>query len=97
MQVSFGSQELTRALTYMSEVYEINVSSIQTVRKQAGAVRLLGVGGRSLSRGFLCHRRKAVGPIQGVGLQRRNWRVEYAFVPGALGLEGSHRVAVGIR
>ena len=33
----------------------------------------------------------------GVGLQRRNWRVEYAFVPGALGLEGSHRVAVGIR
>jgi hypothetical protein len=33
----------------------------------------------------------------GLGLNRRNWRVDYAFVLGALGLGGSHRVAVGIR
>jgi hypothetical protein len=33
----------------------------------------------------------------GLGLNRRNWRVDYAFVLGAIGLGGSHRVAVGIR
>ena len=33
----------------------------------------------------------------GVGLHRRNWRVEYAYVPASLGLEGSHRLALGIR
>ncbi len=33
----------------------------------------------------------------GLGLRRRNWRIEYAFVPSALDLGGSHRVAVGIR
>ena len=33
----------------------------------------------------------------GVGLQRRNWRVDYAFVPSDLGLGGSHRIALGIR
>lgn len=33
----------------------------------------------------------------GVGLQRRNWRVDYAYVPAHLGLSGSHRVTLGIR
>ena len=33
----------------------------------------------------------------GVGLQRRNWRFDYAYVPTGLGLGGSHRVALGIR
>ncbi len=33
----------------------------------------------------------------GLGLNRRNWRVDYAFVLGVLGLVGSHRIAVGIR
>jgi len=33
----------------------------------------------------------------GLGVTRRNWRVDYAFVPTSQGLGGSHRIAVGIR
>ncbi|HAA76895.1 TPA: hypothetical protein DCE37_17440 [Candidatus Latescibacteria bacterium] len=33
----------------------------------------------------------------GVGLKRKNWRIDYAFVPSDLGLEDSHRVSIGIR
>jgi len=33
----------------------------------------------------------------GVGLQRRNWRIAYAFVPSDLNLEGTHRIELGIR
>ena len=33
----------------------------------------------------------------GIGLQRRNWRIDYAYVPAALDLGGSHRMALGIR
>jgi hypothetical protein len=33
----------------------------------------------------------------GLGVTRRNWRVDYAFVPTSQGLGESHRIAVGIR
>ena len=33
----------------------------------------------------------------GMGITRRNWRVDYAFVPASQGLGDSHRIAVGIR
>jgi hypothetical protein len=33
----------------------------------------------------------------GMGVTRRNWRVDYAFVPLSSGLGGAHRVALGIR
>ena len=33
----------------------------------------------------------------GLGLTRRNWRIDYAFVPSDLGLEDSHRISIGIR
>lgn len=33
----------------------------------------------------------------GIGLQRRNLRIDYAYVPTALDLGGSHRIALGIR
>ncbi len=33
----------------------------------------------------------------GLGVARRDWRVDYAFVPTSQGLGGSHRLAVGIR
>lgn len=33
----------------------------------------------------------------GLGLMRRNWRLEYAFVPVSRGLGDVHRVALGIR
>ena len=33
----------------------------------------------------------------GVGLRRRNWRLDYAYVPTGLGLGGSHRIGLGIR
>ena len=33
----------------------------------------------------------------GLGLARRNWRIDYAFVPSDLGLEDSHRISIGIR
>jgi hypothetical protein len=33
----------------------------------------------------------------GLGMRRRNWRLDYAYIPLALGLGGSHRLAVGIR
>lgn len=33
----------------------------------------------------------------GFGLVRKNWRIDYAFVPVAMGLGGSHRVGIGIR
>jgi hypothetical protein len=33
----------------------------------------------------------------GLGLVRKNWRIDYAFVPTHMGLGSSHRMAVGIR
>jgi hypothetical protein len=33
----------------------------------------------------------------GLGLTRRNWRIDYAFIPSDLGFDDSHRVTVGIR
>jgi len=33
----------------------------------------------------------------GLGLKRRNWRIDYAFVPSDLGLEDSHRITLSIR
>lgn len=33
----------------------------------------------------------------GIGLTRRNWRIDYAFVPTDLGLEDAHRITIGIR
>lgn len=33
----------------------------------------------------------------GIGLQQRNWRVDYAYVPSDMGLGGSHRIGLGIR
>lgn len=33
----------------------------------------------------------------GFGLVRKNWRIDYAFVPMAMGLGGSHRMGIGIR
>jgi hypothetical protein len=33
----------------------------------------------------------------GLGVTRKNWRVDYAFVPVSAGLGGAHRVALGIR
>ena len=33
----------------------------------------------------------------GIGLQQRNWRIDYAYVPSDLGLGGSHRIGLGIR
>ncbi len=33
----------------------------------------------------------------GLGLRRRNWRIDYAFVPSDLGLDDSHCVTLGIR
>ena len=33
----------------------------------------------------------------GLGITRRNWRVDYAFVPASQGLGDSHRITVGIR
>ncbi len=33
----------------------------------------------------------------GIGLARRNWRIDYAFVPSDLGFEDSHRLTLGIR
>lgn len=33
----------------------------------------------------------------GLGLSRRNWRIDYSFVPSYLGLEESHQISLGIR
>ncbi len=33
----------------------------------------------------------------GLGVRRKNWRIDYAFVRSALGLESGHRVTLGIR
>lgn len=33
----------------------------------------------------------------GLGLKRGNWRIAYAFVPSKLDLDGTHRIALGIR
>ena len=33
----------------------------------------------------------------GIGLQQRNWRIDYAYVPSDFGLGGSHRIGLGIR
>ena len=33
----------------------------------------------------------------GLGIARRAWRVDYAFVPASHGLGNAHRIAVGMR
>ena len=33
----------------------------------------------------------------GLGVTRRNWRIDYAFVPSDLGFDNSHRLTLGIR
>ena len=82
---------------YGAEVFGINGHDLQSMRRQAGSVGLPG-GGRSLSLGFLCHKRRDIDPMWSVGIApaiawcKEAWRRTGQLGPMRLAWQHAHNV-----